>query len=114
MWFFSSLIFGLIHALNLFFGQALGPTLQQIGVAFLAGSAFYVIRRNTGFLVVAMLVHAFWDFGTLSNGAFGKAGSPWPILSFLQYLAMLLALIGLVLMLRKDAKRPAEAASRSV
>ena len=35
-WFFSCLIFGLIHALNVFFGQAIGTTVQQIGFAFVA------------------------------------------------------------------------------
>ena len=52
-WFFSCLLFGLLHALNIFFGQAFGATAQQIGLAFFAGSVLYITRRVAGTLILA-------------------------------------------------------------
>lgn len=93
-WFASGLTFGLIHGLNLVFGQAFAPTVQQIITAFFSASVFYVLRRVSGSLVWAMVLHAIWDFCSLSAAAI----PPGPLvilalLSFLQYLAMLVALI---------------------
>ena len=48
VWFVTSLLFGLMHGLNIIFGQAVGATLQQIVFAFVLGTAFYVTRRVTG------------------------------------------------------------------
>ena len=36
--------------------------------AFLAGTILYILRRTTGSLIWAMLLHAFWDFATFSSG----------------------------------------------
>lgn len=61
VWLWSSVIFGLIHLPNWFFGA--GPaTLIQVVLAFMSGSMLYVIRRVSGSLFVPMLVHGFWDF----------------------------------------------------
>lgn len=106
VWFVSCLIFGLIHALNIAFGAAVGPTILQIGMAFLGGTVFYVVRRNTGALVWAMLLHAFWDFNTLIGSAYGATDSPARLLSSLQYVAVLLAVVGLVIILRKGVRPP--------
>ena len=46
-WALSCLLFGLIHALNAFFGQSIGSTIQQIVVAFAAGTVFVVLRRGS-------------------------------------------------------------------
>jgi uncharacterized protein len=103
-WFFSCLLFGLIHALNVVFGQSLGSTVQQILIAFLAGSVLYVTRRVSGTLVACMLLHAWVDFTTF---AFADAAvdveSPFAALAGLQWLAFLLALIGVVVLLRRAA-----------
>lgn len=101
VWFSSCLIFGAIHALNVLFGAEVGITVMQIGLAFLAGTLFYVVRRNTGALIWAMLLHAFWDFNTLIASAYGATDSPARLLSSLQYIAVLLAVVGLVIILRK-------------
>jgi hypothetical protein len=93
-WFASSLTFGLLHGLNILFGQAFAPTLQQIVTAFFSGTVFYVLRRITGSLVWAMALHAIWDFCSLSAGTVppGPLGI-LALLSFLQYAAQLVALI---------------------
>ena len=103
-WFFSCLIFGAIHTLNIAFGAEVGTTVAQIGPAFLAGTVFYVLRRNTGALIWAMLLHAFWDFNTLMASAYGATDSPARLLSSAQYIAVLLAVIGLVIILRKGVR----------
>ena len=103
-WFFSCLIFGLLHALNAFYGQALGSTVAQIGLAFVAGSAFYVTRRVAGTLVLCMLLHAWIDFTTFAfSDAAVDAKSPFVALSILQWGAFILAITGVVIVLRRGA-----------
>jgi membrane protease YdiL (CAAX protease family) len=100
-WFSSCLAFGLIHAVNALFGQSAGATGAQIALAFVAGTAFYVIRRSTGVLVWCMLLHAFWDFSSISADASGAdEGSAWLVLTPLQYVGYVLAFVGLWRMLR--------------
>ena len=71
VWLTTSILFGLLHGANVFLGQALVPTIQQIGFAFVLGSVFYVVRRVTGSLAVLMILHALWDFGSFTwAGAF--------------------------------------------
>jgi CAAX protease family protein len=41
----------------------------QLGLTLVAGAAFYVTRMTTGSLVVAMFLHALWDFGLLGTKA---------------------------------------------
>ena len=45
VWLATSVLFGLLHGANVVLGQALAPTLTQIGFAFVLGSVFYVVRR---------------------------------------------------------------------
>lgn len=105
-WFFSCLLFGLIHALNLFFGQSPGSTAQQIAVAFVAGSVLYVTRRVSGTLVVCMLLHAWIDFTTFAfSEAATDARSVFVVLSLTQWLAFALALVGVVVVVRRGGGR---------
>jgi uncharacterized protein len=66
VWLATSILFGLLHGANLFLGQPLMPTIQQIVLAFVLGSVFYVVRRVTGSLAVLMILHALWDFGSFT------------------------------------------------
>ncbi|HEU4511932.1 MAG TPA: CPBP family intramembrane glutamic endopeptidase [Nocardioidaceae bacterium] len=105
-WFFSCLIFGLIHALNFFFGQAIGSTVQQIGLAFVAGSVLYITRRVAGTLILSMLLHAWIDFTTFAfTDAAVDAESPFVALNLLQWGAFVLAVIGVVIVLRRGSYR---------
>lgn len=106
VWFLSSLLFGLLHGLNLFFGQSIGATPYQMGFAFLLGTALYVTRRLTGLLVVGMVIHALWDFGALSTEHSG--GDPSPIGGILSWVTAILALIVLAKILRSSASTSAE------
>ena len=104
-WFFSCLLFGLVHALNVFFGQSLGSTVQQVAVAFVAGSVLYITRRVSGTLIVCMLLHAWIDFTSFAfSEAATDAASPFVALSFAQWAAYILAIVGVVLVLRRGSR----------
>ncbi|MHA7984240.1 CPBP family intramembrane glutamic endopeptidase [Rathayibacter sp. CAU 1779] len=90
VWFITSALFGLMHAGNLAFGAPLPGTLQQIGLAFLGGTGFYIVRRVTGSLIWAMVLHGLWDFTTFASG---HAPGPLAFGLFLGIAAEVLALI---------------------
>lgn len=73
VWFISSAAFALMHLTNTLAGQDLGLTLTQVGMAFLGGTVFYIVRRTTGTLIWAMVLHGLWDFSTFAVGH-GTAG----------------------------------------
>lgn len=101
VWFVSSLLFALLHALNVLFGQSAAATVQQMAFAFVIGSALYLVRRVTGTLVICMVIHAFWDFSTFVAGASTGEPTAFAALALLQYVVVVVAIIGLVLVLRQ-------------
>jgi len=74
VWFFSTLLFALLHLPNTIFGT--GPVgVIQVLFTFLAGSTFYLLRRVSGTLVFAMVLHGLWDFSTFAaSSALGSLG----------------------------------------
>ena len=56
-WFLSSALFGLMHLVNVLLGAPLLNSLAQAGLAFASGTAFYIVRRVTGSLIWAMILH---------------------------------------------------------
>jgi len=68
VWLITSGLFGLMHATNIIGGAPVGQTLQQVVLAFLGGTAFYIVRRVTGSLIWAMALHGAWDFTTFATG----------------------------------------------
>lgn len=65
VWLVTSVLFALLHGMNALFGQSGRTTVMQTVAAFFAGTVFYVTLLTTGTLIVAMVLHALWDFGTL-------------------------------------------------
>lgn len=61
--------FGLFHGVNLFLGQDLVATVQQVVFATINGAIFYVIFRKSGLLIVPMILHGLWDFSVFSREA---------------------------------------------
>jgi membrane protease YdiL (CAAX protease family) len=48
---------------NAFLGAPLGEAIFQVLLAaFTGGTLFYLLRRATGSIVVAMVAHGLWDF----------------------------------------------------
>jgi len=48
----------------------------QIVMATVVGAAFYATRMSTGTLLVCMVLHALWDFGTLGQTTTGRPQKP--------------------------------------
>ncbi|WP_185022665.1 CPBP family intramembrane glutamic endopeptidase [Curtobacterium sp. PhB115] len=69
VWALSCVLFGLLHLLNALAGAGIGPTLIQVVFAASFGSTLYLARRLTGSLLVPVLLHAFWDFGSIGYSA---------------------------------------------
>jgi membrane protease YdiL (CAAX protease family) len=84
----SSLLFGMMHGVNIFLGQSLGATIPQVGQAFLMGLIFYILRRVTGSLLWAMVLHGAWDFSVFALEVTGGSNP----LTILMLLAGVLAL----------------------
>lgn len=89
VWFLTSALFGLMHLGNALLGAPLAGSLAQAALAFASGTAFYILRRVTGSLIWAMLLHGLWD---VSVFAVGHAPSATPIGAFLTPVIGILAL----------------------
>jgi membrane protease YdiL (CAAX protease family) len=102
VWAFSGLLFGLIHVPNIFFGQDIAPTIQQVVFAFAVALTYYVTRRIAGTLVVTMGLHALWDFSTFIQAhSVDKLENPTASLgSFAMYLAVIIGIFALVKILK--------------
>jgi hypothetical protein len=83
VWFISSALFGLMHMLNVLTGGVFQDTIGQAGLAFASGTAFYIMRRVTGSLIWAMVLHGLWDVSVFSVGFAPKELSFAPLLVFL-------------------------------
>ena len=83
VWIGSCALFGILHRINVLFGQSGRDTFRQVVFAFVMGSSFYVTRQITGTLLVGMALHAVWDFGSLATGA--TEGEQSRLAGILQY-----------------------------
>ena len=71
----SSVLFALLHLLNLFFGAGVGETMLQVGYTFLLGCMLAVMMLKTKNIWLCVTVHALFDFGgtivtDLGSGSF--------------------------------------------
>ena len=67
-WLLSSFLFGLMHLLNVALGAPFSGTIAQVAIAFGSGTAFYILRRVTGSLIAAMVLHGLWDVSVFAVG----------------------------------------------
>jgi hypothetical protein len=108
-WAISCLLFGVTHGLNVFTGQSIGATIQQVITSALIGTVFYIARRVSGTLILPMVLHAWVDFSILAfSDAANATGSPWLLLKNVEYVAYLLAIIGTVIVLRRKSTTGSE------
>jgi len=120
VWIFTSLLFGLLHGANLVLGQGAALTIRQVFFAFVLGSVFYAVRRISGTIVVVMVLHALWDFGSFSHVA-GKATGAAAVQTdittagagLLQSLLVLIAVILVIVGAKKILKPQASAQTAS-
>lgn len=104
VWFITSAAFALMHLTNALSGQDLLSTLQQVGMAFLGGTIFYILRRTTGTLIWAMVLHGLWDFSTFAVGH-GTPGQLAPLSMIVFQIAGILGLIVVAFVIRKSDER---------
>ena len=91
VWFLSSALFAVMHFVNVLLGAPLAGTVSQVGAAFLAGTAFYILRRVTGSLVWAMVLHGVWDFSVFATGV----GTPSDVVYIANVFYLLTGIVGL-------------------
>lgn len=64
VWFWATLLFGLLHLPNAFFGLGLVDAAIQVVFTFLFGTGQYIIRRLGGTLLIPVAFHGAWNFVT--------------------------------------------------
>jgi membrane protease YdiL (CAAX protease family) len=99
----TSLVFALLHALNLLSGQDLRTTAVQLAYTFGFGVLIYLTLRVTGFLVYAMVVHGLTDpTAILANGATNQVAEGASINSLVTLggqWALVIAFVGLIMLI---------------
>jgi membrane protease YdiL (CAAX protease family) len=98
VWWWSSLLFGFLHLPNWAFGAGPGA-LGQVVLAFLSGTTLYLLRRGSGTLVLAMLLHGLWDFA-----AFVDDGGA--VVAMLNVPVGLLSVVLVLRLTRRDRAEP--------
>ncbi len=91
----SAALFALLHAFNIFTGQALVPTLLQVLYTFFFGFCMYLALRVTGTIIAPILLHASTDPSIFMQGTYPAAG---PLASFAQLGNIVMILVGVVLL----------------
>ena len=66
VWLLSSILFALIHVPNIVLGAPPAAAMVNAVLAFFGGTLFYVVRRASGSILIAMLTHGLWDFTLFS------------------------------------------------
>lgn len=116
-WFWTSLVFGALHGLNIMFGQSVGDTIRQIVFAFVIGSVLYACRRATGVLLVPIVLHWLWDFTTfMASGGDGttSASATASLQGFVAYGAVIVLIVALIKRSLFQARPPETAPAQPV
>lgn len=102
VWFGSTLLFGLLHLPNAFFGVGIAAASIQVLFAFMAGTALYVVRRLSGTLLLPMFLHGIWDLSMFATQASQtETGDIRTLLQFATYLVGLVA-VAIVLFMNRN------------
>lgn len=111
VWFLTSALFGLSHLVNIALGAPAAGTFSQVGLAFLGGTLFYILRRVTGSLWWAMLLHGLWDFSVFAAGV-GTRSDLSAVANVLETLGGVIGLVCVVFVIRGTDERTAGPALR--
>lgn len=109
VWLITSMLFSLMHGLNILNGQAVDKTLVQIAFTFVIGSVLYASRRATGLLIVPMVLHAFWDLALLAGQGPGAGTAQQAVEGHALYAAAAVTIVFLVKMARRRQPEPVTA-----
>jgi hypothetical protein len=71
----TSLLFGLVHSLNVFTTGQMDQAVLQSTAAFMQGLAYLAIRIRTRSVWPMVIVHALWDFSLMLPGTTRAAGA---------------------------------------
>jgi membrane protease YdiL (CAAX protease family) len=93
VWLFSSALFAAMHLANILLGAPVASTISQVGTAFLMGTALYILRRVTGSLIWAMVLHGVWDFSVFAAGV----GTPSSIIQISGLFYVIVGIIGVAI-----------------
>jgi membrane protease YdiL (CAAX protease family) len=96
VWLFSTLSFAALHVPNVFFGLPGSMMAVQVVLTFIMGSAFYVMRRLSGTLLLPMALHGLWDSSLFLQAATGVTPSP------VQFAVYPLAIVCTIVVLFRD------------
>jgi membrane protease YdiL (CAAX protease family) len=105
VWAVTSLLFGLMHGVNIFLGAPVADTVTQVAVAAVQGSAFYILRRYFGTLVWAMLLHGLWDMSIFVHD---QSGAGPAVVGALVWVAVPFALVGGFVVARRSQRGQVE------
>jgi membrane protease YdiL (CAAX protease family) len=101
----SSVLFGLSHAINFFSVGRL--VFFQVLVAAAAGYFLYLIRRLGGGLLLPVIVHGFWDFGFFT----GLLAGDGTVYAGIGLFALADVIIPVILLVRRHRIEPEEQAA---
>jgi membrane protease YdiL (CAAX protease family) len=104
VWFLTSAMFAVMHLTNILLGAPVAGTVQQLGLAFIGGTVFYILRRTTGTLIWAMVLHGLWDFSTFAAGH-GTPNALAPLGGLINIAAGIVALIVVAFVIRGSDER---------
>lgn len=95
-WLLATVLFALLHLPNVVLGQPVPGTAVQVGLSFLGGTSLYLVRRASGTIVAAMVLHGAWDFVTfiLQVPALGLLQLAANVLIFAVFLAQYRSVFG--------------------
>lgn len=74
---YSSLVFSLLHLLNVFAGSGFLPILLQIGYTFLIGMMFAVVYLKTKNIWTTIVIHTIYNIGGLMFSTIGTIYDQW-------------------------------------
>jgi membrane protease YdiL (CAAX protease family) len=104
VWFVSTLVFALIHVVNQIHGGQVADTVVQVVFAFLTGSLLYLVRRVTGSLVWAMVLHGLWDtVADLYDKGLG-GGEPQQFIQLTMMVGSVIGLCAVIGMFRRQRR----------
>lgn len=112
----SSLLFALMHTVNLISGMAISTVLATVGYTFCFGMCMYLSMRVTGTIWAAVVLHGVTDPTTfLSTGGIDEAvsnqGAGWATFAAAATIAFMLLAVIAVFVIRGKVAVPAPAAT---